>query len=100
LERPVGAGSDALRVRDRDDGASVLVAQASQLGQHALLVDDVQLARRLVRQDERGSAPDCGGDRRTLLLSAGEGPWAMRGTMAKADSVECLRGERAHVLGS
>jgi len=56
-------------VRDRDHRATELVAQATELLEHTLLIRKVELSGRLVRQNERRPARQRRRDSHALLLA-------------------------------
>src|SRR4051794_1063333 len=78
LGQPCGVG-------DRDDGASVVVAQLSERVDHDLLIGCVELPCRLVREHERRSAGGSCGDRDALLLTSGKLRGIVRAAMLEAE---------------
>src|SRR6266550_3007407 len=84
-------------MRNGYDGATELVTQTSQLVEDALLVLQVQLAGRLVRQDERRITRQCCGDRYALLLTTRQLCRTVRHPGREVHLLECRCGERPHV---
>src|SRR2546426_9194572 len=84
-------------MRDGYDSATELVTQTTQLVEDALLVLQVQLAGRLVRQDERRITRQCCGDRDALLLTTRQLRRTVRHARREIHLLECRRCECPHV---
>ena len=87
----VGHVSEAGGVSDDDDRRLMLLAQAAQGLQDALLVDGIQFAGRFVGENQPRLPRRRGSDRDPLLLTARERRRAMATTVGQAEG-----GERGH----
>ena len=87
----VRVGGDARIVRDHDDGLVELVDRAAQDVEHAGARGRVEVAGRLVGEDDGGAGDERAGDRDALLLAAGELGGPVRGAVGEADHLEQLR---------
>ena len=72
MDASVGEFRDGRVVRDDDDGPSLLLVQPRQRGHHLRPGVAVQIARRLVGQDDAGIVHQRPGDGHPLLLPTGE----------------------------
>ena len=76
---------------DHDDGDALVV----ELLKHAHHLDGglaVEVAGRLVREEDLGVVGQGAGDGDALLLAAGKLVWMMAGAVAEAHQIECARG--------
>ncbi len=92
LQDAVGDRRERLVVRDEDDRRARLVVHLAQHLEHELAGAEVQVAGRLVAEDQLGRLGEraCHGD--ALLLAAGELRREVAGPLGEADLGEELRG--------
>ncbi len=91
LDSAIGqAGHDGI-VRDHHDGAALAV-QFSQQAQNDFFVDRVQIARRLVGQNDFGIVDQGARDANPLLLATGKLRGQVMGPLFQADVGQCVPG--------
>jgi hypothetical protein len=84
-DQPVGVGGRVGVVRDHDDGLAELVGRPAQELEQIGGGLGIQVAGRLVGEDDRRLVDEGPGDRNALLLAAGELGGPMRETVGDAD---------------
>ena len=88
MEHPIGPIRGERIVRDHDDRLPVVFRQGVQDLEHLVAGLAVEVARRLVGQDQARVAGDGPGDPDPLLLAAGELPGIVLEAIGQADDVE------------
>ena len=86
----VGVGGDLRVVGDDDDGLAELVDRRPQQVEDAVARLRVEVAGRLVGEDDGGPGDQRAGDRDPLLLAAGELGGPVGGAVGEADGLEQL----------
>ena len=86
-------------MRDHDDGLAVLAVQLLQQAEHLLGGLAVEVAGRLVADQQRRVGDDRAGDRDALLLAAGQLAGLVRGAIGQAHQLQRDRGILAPLRG-
>src|SRR6187200_785505 len=89
-DQPVGVGGGDGIVGDHHHGLAELVDRLAQQGEHVGARLRVEVAGRLVGEDNRGFRDQGAGDRDPLLLAAGELRGAMGAAILEADGADQL----------
>ena len=91
FDAPVGLPRDVRIVRDHQNGVAGLVQLTEQID-HDLFVGFVQIAGRLVGQNQFRLIDQRARDSHTLLFASGKLRWQMRQAFAEADTLQRFRG--------
>jgi ABC-type phosphonate transport system ATPase subunit len=83
----VRRGGDLRVVRDQDDRLAAVVAQRAQQPDNLFAGGRVEIARRLISEQDAGLVRQRPGDGDTLLLAAGERAGDMTAAVAEVDGL-------------
>jgi hypothetical protein len=88
LDQAICHGRDVRVVCDHDDGHTFLAIELAEQLHHFGAALAVQIACRLVGQNQAGTIDEGASDRYALLLASAELPWPMAGSMRQPDLFE------------
>ena len=88
MDGAVGSGREVMVMGGRDDGYASCVREVRQQEEYTVAVAGIEVAGRLVRQDQPRPAVKRPGDGDALHLAAGELPGIVRGAAAESHHLE------------
>jgi len=98
MQHPIGCHRSALVMGHHDNGFAQFVDQTAQQSENRVCCFAVEVASRLVGDDERWIGDDCSGDGDALFLAAGKLAWEVVAAVRKPDQSEG-KGDTSRPLG-